>query len=99
MRAMRALSRLRRVALEEDQKNTGEYPETERLLGALNEFNELYLALVLPRMVELLVPFDKRRAVDSTKTGCQEEMPIVNLLRGSNRDLPESKPPSMETTR
>ena len=51
MRAMRALSRLRRVALEEDQKNTGEYPETERLLGELNEFNELYLALVLPRMV------------------------------------------------
>ena len=98
MRALRALSRLRRVALEEDQKNTGEYPETERLLGELNEFNELYLALVLPRMEELLVPVGKRRAVDSTKTGCQEETAIVNLLRGSDGDLPESKPPSMEMT-
>jgi TIR domain len=41
---------------------TGDYSETERLLGELKQINEDYLALVLPRIEELLVPAKKRHA-------------------------------------
>jgi hypothetical protein len=45
---------LREKALEEDQKRTGDYPESERLLGELNNSVQAYLALSLPRLQELL---------------------------------------------
>jgi len=41
-------------AAEEDQKGTGEYPESERLLGDLAGYVEAYLDLSLPRLRELL---------------------------------------------
>ena len=45
---------LKEKAQEEDQKGTGEYPESERLLGELNKCNQAYLDLSLPRLRELL---------------------------------------------
>jgi TIR domain len=48
------------VAPREDRKANGNYPETERLLAELDQINEDYLALVLPRIEELLVPAEKR---------------------------------------
>jgi len=41
---------------------TGDYSETERLLGELKQTNEDYLALVLPRIEQLMVPAAKRQA-------------------------------------
>jgi hypothetical protein len=58
---LRIWNQIKQVALLEDQKATGDYPETERLLADLRQLNEEYLALVLPRIEELLVPADKRR--------------------------------------
>jgi hypothetical protein len=58
---LRIWKQIKQVALLEDQKATGDYPETERLLAELRQLNEEYLALVLPRIEELLVPVDKRR--------------------------------------
>jgi hypothetical protein len=45
---------LKEKALEEDQKGTGEYPESERLLAELDRYNQAYLDLSLPRLGELL---------------------------------------------
>jgi hypothetical protein len=45
---------LKEKALEEDQKGTGEYPESERLLTELERTNQAYLDLSLPRLGELL---------------------------------------------
>jgi hypothetical protein len=45
---------LNEKALEEDQKGTGEYPESERLLAELEKYNQAYLDLSLPRLRELL---------------------------------------------
>jgi hypothetical protein len=45
---------LKEKALEEDQKGTGEYPESERLLAELDKHNQDYLDLCLPRLRELL---------------------------------------------
>jgi hypothetical protein len=47
---------LKQKAAEEDQKRTGEYPESERLLAKLKKLNEAYLELALPRLKELLTP-------------------------------------------
>jgi hypothetical protein len=41
-------------AKEEDQKGTGEYPETEQLLDELNRHIQAYLGLSLPRLRKLL---------------------------------------------
>jgi hypothetical protein len=60
-RVIQGLNELKRVAEQEDERGTGEYPETERLLADLKTINEDYLALVLPRIEELLVPEEKRR--------------------------------------
>jgi hypothetical protein len=52
-------------SLEEAAKQgdrTGDYSETERLLGELKQTNEDYLALVLPRIEQLMVPSGKRQA-------------------------------------
>jgi hypothetical protein len=45
---------LKEKALKEDQKGTGEYPESERLLTELDRYNQEYLDLCLPRLQELL---------------------------------------------
>jgi hypothetical protein len=58
-RGGRAWNRLEAAAKEGDR--TGDYSETERLLVELMQINEDYLALVLPRIEELLVPAGKRR--------------------------------------
>jgi hypothetical protein len=60
-RGIRVWDQIKQVAPREDRKATGKYPETERLLSELNQINEDYLALVLPRIEELLVPVEKRR--------------------------------------
>jgi TIR domain len=60
-REIQVLNELKRVAEQEDESGKGEYPETERLLANLKTVNEDYLAIVLPRIEELLVPEDKRR--------------------------------------
>jgi len=68
-RGIRIWDQIKQVAPREDQKATGKYPETERLLAELSQINEDYLALVLPRIEELLVPAEKRRVktvADST---------------------------------
>jgi TIR domain len=44
---------LKTAAADEDGKRTGNYTETERLLGKLKVINERYLRLVLPRLGEL----------------------------------------------
>jgi len=54
--ALRTWNQLRRVAGEEDQQGTGDYPETERLLAEVGRFTEAYLALALPRLQHLLLP-------------------------------------------
>ena len=45
---------LKKKALEEDKKGTGDYPESERLLAELDKHNQAYLDLCLPRLRELL---------------------------------------------
>jgi hypothetical protein len=60
-REIQVLNELKRVAEQEDESGKGEYPETERLLADLKTVNEDYLAIVLPRIEELLVPEEKRR--------------------------------------
>jgi len=60
-REIQVLNELKRVAEQEDESGKGEYPETERLLADLKTVNEDYLAMVLPRIEELLVPEEKRR--------------------------------------
>ena len=59
-RGVRIWDQIKQAAPREDRKATGNYPETERLLAELNQINEDYLALVLPRIEELLVPVEKR---------------------------------------
>lgn len=59
-RGVLVLNEIEQIAPQEDQKATGDYPETERLLGELNQINEDYLAIVLPRIEELLVPMERR---------------------------------------
>jgi hypothetical protein len=66
-REIQVLNELKLVAEQEDESGKGEYPETERLLADLKTVNEDYLALVLPRIEELLVPEEKRRT--ETMTG------------------------------
>ena len=56
-----AWDELKHFAALEDQNGKGEYPETERLLADLKKVNADYLALVLPRIEEVLVPPEKRR--------------------------------------
>jgi hypothetical protein len=58
-RGMNAWTRLEEAGKEGDR--TGDYSETERLLAELKQINEDYLALVLPRIEDLLVPAEKRR--------------------------------------
>jgi TIR domain-containing protein len=53
-RALATWQGLREKAQEEDQKRTGDYPESERLLGELNKSVQAYLDLSLPRLRELL---------------------------------------------
>jgi hypothetical protein len=62
-RGMHTWNRLEEAAKQGDQ--TGDYSETERLLLELKRSNEDYLALVLPRIEELVVPAGKRRARQS----------------------------------
>jgi hypothetical protein len=52
--------RIKKVALAEDEERTGRYPKTERLLTELKQINEDYLAVVLPRIEELLVPAERK---------------------------------------
>jgi TIR domain len=52
--ALAAWLGLKEKAPEEDQKGTGEYPESERLLSELDKSNQAYLDLSLPRLRELL---------------------------------------------
>jgi hypothetical protein len=59
-RGILVLNEIEQIAPQEDQKATGDYPETERLLEQLNQINEDYLAIVLPRIEELLVPMERR---------------------------------------
>jgi hypothetical protein len=68
-RGLRIWDQIKQVAPREDRNATGKYPETERLLAELSQINEDYLALVLPRIEELLVPAQKRQVkpiADST---------------------------------
>jgi len=58
-RGEQAWNKLEEVAAQGDR--AGDYSETERLLVELKEINEDYLALVLPRIEELVVPIAKRR--------------------------------------
>ena len=60
-RGIQLCDQIKKVAPREDKETSGNYPETERLLAELNQINEDYLALVLPRIEELLVPAEKRR--------------------------------------
>ena len=57
-RGMDTWNRLEEAAKQGDE--TGDYSETERLLVELKGYNEDYLALVLPRIEELVVPAGKR---------------------------------------
>jgi len=59
-RGEQAWSKLEEAANQDDR--TGDYAETERVLANLKQLNEDYLALVLPRIEELLVPKEKRCA-------------------------------------
>jgi TIR domain len=58
-RTTQGWSKLQEEAKEDDRRD--DYTETERLLNELKQTNEDYLALVLPRIEELLVPAEKRR--------------------------------------
>jgi hypothetical protein len=53
-RALAVWQELKTKAQEEDRRETGEYPETERLLDELNRSLQAYLDLGLPRLRELL---------------------------------------------
>ena len=59
-RGQQAWNKLEEAAKQGDL--TGDYSKIERLLTQLKEINEDYLALVLPRIEELVVPERKRRA-------------------------------------
>ena len=59
-RGIHAWTRLEE-ACNEDDRTASDYSETERLLVELKQINEDYLALVLPRIEDLLVPAEKRR--------------------------------------
>ena len=59
-RGLQIWEELKHAAQQEDEMGKGDYTQTERLLAELKEVNEDYLALVLPRIQELLVPADKR---------------------------------------
>jgi TIR domain len=76
-RGMEIWDRLKDVATREDQKGTGEYPETEQLLMDLKHLTQDYLALVLPRIEELFIPAEKRRT-----------RPSPALRRGPTADRP-----------
>jgi hypothetical protein len=54
-RALASWQELVKKAQEEDEKTTGEYPESERLLGQLDKEVQAYLDLSLPRLRELLL--------------------------------------------
>ena len=56
-RGVQTWNELERAAIRDD--GTGDYAETERLLIELKKNNEGYLALVLPRIEELVVPAGK----------------------------------------
>ena len=60
-RGLRIWHQIKQIAPSEDRRASGNYPGTERLLAELSRINEDYLALVLPRIEELLVPLEKRR--------------------------------------
>jgi hypothetical protein len=66
-RGLQIWDQIKRVAPLEDQKGTGDYSGTEQLLAELKELNEAYLALVLPRIEELLVPMDIKRGSTSAE--------------------------------
>jgi hypothetical protein len=51
---------IKKAAPSEDAAGTGSYPETERLLADLKQINQDYLAIVLPRIEELLLPAEKK---------------------------------------
>jgi hypothetical protein len=53
-RSLTLWQELKTKAQEEDRKETGEYPETERVLDELNRSLQAYLDLGLPRLRELL---------------------------------------------
>ncbi|MBV9998857.1 MAG: TIR domain-containing protein [Verrucomicrobia bacterium] len=53
-RAVSLWQGLKNKTWQEDQKGTGEYPESELLLGELDQCNQAYLDLSLPRLQELL---------------------------------------------
>ena len=53
-RALATWQALKKKAQEEDQKGTGDYPESERLLGELKKSLQVYLDISLPRLRELL---------------------------------------------
>ena len=48
-RGLTTWQELKKKAQEEDQKETGEYPETERLLGELNGSVQAYFDIGIPR--------------------------------------------------
>lgn len=52
--ALATWQELKKAAQEEDQQGTGEYPESERLLGELKKSLQAYLDISLPRLRELL---------------------------------------------
>jgi len=54
--SLRIWQRLKIVAELEDKAGTGNYPETEQLLGELKAVNDRYLRIAIPRINELLVP-------------------------------------------
>jgi hypothetical protein len=62
-RGIEVCNELKRVAQMEDERGKGDYPETERLLADLKKVNEDYLALMLPRIEELLVPAEKKGTI------------------------------------
>jgi hypothetical protein len=47
-------SQLKTAAAAEDESRSGDYPETERLLGELAKINDTYIKLALPRLQALL---------------------------------------------
>jgi len=53
-RSLTTWQELKIKAQEEDQRGTGEYPETERLLDELNRSVQAYFDISLPRLRELL---------------------------------------------
>ena len=77
-RALASWYGLKEKALEEDQKGTGEYPESERLLAELDKYNQAYLELCLPRLRELL-----RRGHQMNETPVREHPTRTATVRRS----------------